>query len=238
MVTDWQQALTVLLIVVPGFVYRGRLARLRGPTTEDRDLLGVRILRALAASAGFALSYVVVLGPSLTGKASKPRDYLVAHPRGAAIALAVLVFGIPTAFAYVQHLHAARRQYPKLSWKQALKAYNTDPTAWDFVVNRVEPGYVRVHTKDGRWLGGYAGEGSFYTTYPGPREIFVEQAWEFDDEGEFKKATLGTGEWIQCDDAAAVEFVQPAQPEPHAGRWSTLIALALVIWVWGRRSRG
>ncbi|MGO9349547.1 MAG: DUF6338 family protein [Mycobacterium sp.] len=95
-VTGWQQALTVLLVVVPGFVYQGRLARLRGPTPEDRDLLGVRILRALAASAMFGLAYLVVLGPSLTGKVSKPRDYLVAHPRIAAIALAVLVFGVPT----------------------------------------------------------------------------------------------------------------------------------------------
>jgi hypothetical protein len=43
LVTGWQQALTVLVIVIPGFVYQVVRSRLSGPTPEDGDL-GVRVL--------------------------------------------------------------------------------------------------------------------------------------------------------------------------------------------------
>jgi hypothetical protein len=70
-----------------------------------------------------------------------------------------------------------------------------------------------VLTKDGNWVGGYAGTESFYTNYPSSREIFVETAWRFDESGEFKHPITGsTGQWIKCDDVPVVEFLSPQQP--------------------------
>ena len=41
LVSGWQQAVTLLLAIVPGFIYQGTLSRLRGPTPDDREM-GVR----------------------------------------------------------------------------------------------------------------------------------------------------------------------------------------------------
>lgn len=208
LVSGWQQALSVLVIVIPGFVYQVVQSRFRGPTPEDGDL-GVRVLRALTTSGLFALIYLVVLGPVVTHAISRPRTYLD-HPRCAAVLMFALVFLIPAAVAAALYARSARRLYPNLPWKQVFRIYNPTPTAWDFAVNRAGPGYVRVLTKDGSWVGGYAGEGSFYTNFPQSREVFVETAWTLSEQGEFQRPIIGsTGLWIRCDEAPVVEFLRP-----------------------------
>jgi hypothetical protein len=74
---------------------------------------------------------------------------------------------------------------------------------------------VRVLTKDGNWVGGYAGTESFYTNYPQSREVFVETAWKLSEQGEFEHPITGsTGQWIKCDDAPVVEFLGPQGSAP------------------------
>jgi hypothetical protein len=46
-VSGWLQALTLLLAVIPGFIYQGTRSQLRGPTPDEREV-GVRILRVTA----------------------------------------------------------------------------------------------------------------------------------------------------------------------------------------------
>jgi Family of unknown function (DUF6338) len=211
LVTGWQQALTVLVIVIPGFVYQIVRSRFQGPTPDDGDL-GVRVLRALATSGLFALVYLVSLGPILTNAISHPHSYLN-DPRCTALLLFVLVFLLPAAVAAGLYAYRAHRLYPKVPWSQLFRIYNPTPTAWDFAVSRVGPGYIRVLTNDGSWVGGYAGENSFYTNFPQPREVFVEMAWRLSAEGEFiEKIEGSTGLWIKCDDAPVVEFLQPKTP--------------------------
>jgi hypothetical protein len=209
LVTGWQQALTVLLVVIPGFAYQGLLSRLRGPTPEDREL-GTRILRSLASSGLFALVYVAVFGSFVTAATVSSRTTYLDHPCIAALVLLALIFVIPALIAVCQHGFAVKRLYPDLPWREYLRVYDPTPTAWDFAVNRVGPGYVRVLTKDGKWIGGYAGQSSYYTSYPEAREIFVERAWELDENGDFHEEISGTaGRWIQCSDAVLLEFVRP-----------------------------
>lgn len=209
LVASWQQALTVLLIVIPGFVYQGLLSRLRGPKPGDGEL-GTRILRSLAASGLFALFYVIAFGSFMTATTvSSPETYRN-HPVIAALVLLALIFVIPSGVAILQHAVAVKRLNRNLPWKDYFRVYDPTPTAWDYAVNRVGPGYVRVLTKDGKWIGGYAGEVSYYTSYPEAREIFVERAWELDENGDFLEEVNGTaGRWIQCSDALLVEFVRP-----------------------------
>ncbi|WP_052915670.1 DUF6338 family protein [Mycobacterium haemophilum] len=216
LVTGWQHALTVLVIVIPGFVYQTVRSRFQGPTPDDGDL-GVRVLRALATSGLFALAYLIALGPILTNAISHPQSYL-SRTRYTALLLFVLVFLLPAAAAAGLYAHRAHRLYPQVPWTQLFRIYNPTPTAWDFAVNRGGPGYVRVLTNDGSWVGGYAGENSFYTNFPQPREAFVETAWRLSEEGEFVEKIRGsTGLWIRCDDARIVEFLQP-EPAVTAGQ--------------------
>jgi hypothetical protein len=155
----------------------------------------------------FALSYVVVLGPWLTTRVRTPADAFD-HPRRTGLILLALVFLVPAAAAAALHYREVSKLYPDEPFKKKFKTYNPTPTAWDFAVTRVAPGFVRVLTKGGSWVGGYAGPNSFYSTYPEPREMFVEQAWKLDEDGAFVQAVEGTtGLWIECGDAPVVQFL-------------------------------
>ncbi|UQX10097.1 DUF6338 family protein [Candidatus Mycobacterium methanotrophicum] len=82
MLASWQQAVTLLLAVIPGFIYQGTRSRLRGPTPDEQEVT-VRVLRALATSGFLALLYV----------AENPPDR-----RLTALALIGLVFAVPMVF--------------------------------------------------------------------------------------------------------------------------------------------
>lgn len=73
LVSGWQQALTVLLAVIPGFVYQGVRRSYAGPSPEDRDL-GVRLMRALAFSGLIGLIYLALLGTTLRDFVRQPID--------------------------------------------------------------------------------------------------------------------------------------------------------------------
>jgi uncharacterized protein DUF6338 len=90
-----------------------------------------------------------------------------------------------------------------------LRIYDPTPTAWDFAFGNAEAGFVRVLTKEGRWVGGYAGPNSFFSSYPEDRELFLEQAWQLNDEGVFDKVIEGSaGVWVDCADAQLVQFLE------------------------------
>jgi hypothetical protein len=87
-------------------------------------------------------------------------------------------------------------------------AYDPTPRAWDYAFREIEPTYVRVLTTDGTWLGGWFGENSFVSSYPEPREMFIQTAHLMDADGSFGAEQVGTnGMYVRCDDIRAVEFV-------------------------------
>lgn len=213
LLSGWQQALTVLLTVIPGFVYQGARSYFRGPTPDEREI-SVRILRALALSGIFALVYVALFGSLLTTRIFDPDRYL-GSPRLWALAALGLLFVVPFVVAALVHMRNARRQYPELKGLQLFRIYNPTPTAWDFASTGLEPGFVRVLTKDGLWIGGYAGEGSFFTGYPEARELYLEVAWSLDNDGVFQIPVPNSrGMWVRCDDAQVVQFISDQVPAP------------------------
>jgi hypothetical protein len=221
LVSGWQQAVTVLLAVIPGFVYQGTRSRLRGPTPEDREV-GVRVLRALAGSGLAALIYVLLLGRGLTDAVSRPVQSLE-HPRQAAAVLLLLMFVAPAVTACAIHLFSTWRLYPDVGFCERLALYIPTPTAWDFAAEHASTGFVRVLTTEGRWTGGYAGAESFFTGYPEAKEMFLEQAWTLSGDGVFDEPVPGTaGVWIRCDEAQLVQYLHAqdesdADPPAHTG---------------------
>lgn len=213
LLSGWQQALTVLLTVIPGFVYQGARSHFRGPTPDEREI-GVRILRALALSGIFGLTYVALFGASLTGRIFDPSRYL-GTPRGWAGAALLLLFVVPFLMAALVHTWSAWRKFPDLTVGQFFRIYSPTPTAWDFASTGIEPGFVRVLTKDGLWIGGYAAESSFFTSYPEPRELYLEVAWRLNNDGAFEQPVPNSkGMWVRCDDAQVVQFISIATPTP------------------------
>lgn len=214
--SSWPQVLALVLAVIPGFVYQATRSQLSGPTPDDRDGL-VRVLRALGVSAFLVLVYVGVLGSFITDAAKQPVAALMRDPRAAAWELIGLVFVVPVISAITVHvltIFSVPERISGLLYKilraHDVSPYDSTPTAWDYAGNHLRTGFVRVLTKDGRWLGGRLGENSYLTGYPEPHEVFLQQAWVLDtDDGSFIEPTTGiTGAWIRCDDAQLVQFIQ------------------------------
>jgi hypothetical protein len=200
----------VLAFLVPGSVYQFVRARLRGPAPDDSSSLN-RVLRALTFSAGLVTSYALLGGRpvlELVGKVqgANRQAALEAVAPLAAWALALL-FVIPSALAALVFYLPRWGGGPK--WPSWLRlTYDPTPRAWDYAFNGISPTYVRVLTNDGRYLGGWYGDESFASSFPEPRELFVETAHQMGADGEFGAEVEGSsGLYIRCDDIRLVEFV-------------------------------
>jgi hypothetical protein len=84
------------------------------------------------------------------------------------------------------------------------------PSAWDFVMHQQEPRYVRIHLKDGMGVvGGVFANQSFGSLDRGRGDLYLEQAWYLDDDGNFEQAVMdGHGVWIPHDVMAYVYFLE------------------------------
>lgn len=228
LISGWQQALTLLLIIVPGFVYQGMRSQLRGPRPEDREL-GIRIVRALAVSGFLALFYVGVLGEWLIDTMMRPdfgfqKGHLY-HPQVTAWTLIILIFIIPIVGAFLADVASTfllfekitQSLYKALRIADKMSRYDPTPTAWDYASTELHEGFIRVWTKDQTWVGGFLGEKSYLSGYPESREIFLQQAWELKEDGSFVEPVKGSkGVWIRCDDAQLVQFLEQVEDGDYA----------------------
>lgn len=197
--------LIALLFLVPGSVYQFARSRLRGPAPDDASATN-RILRALAVSAMLDTLYAVAVGPHLVrlvrGALAPPYfGFWFGHTREFGLWALLLLFLVPAALAGLDHLRLRVGWTPRLT-------YDPTPRAWDFAFREIEPTYVRVLTTDGTWLGGWYGLDSFVSSYPEPREIFIETAHLMNADGSFGGEQAGSGGlYVRCDDIRSVEFV-------------------------------
>ena len=87
-------------------------------------------------------------------------------------------------------------------------SYNPTPRAWDHAFKEAPECYVRLLMTDGSWLGGLYGAKSFVSSYPEPREIFIQEAWSMKPDGAFDmKQPQTIGMYVRCDDVRSIEFV-------------------------------
>lgn len=215
---DGFQLVMLLLFVLPGSVYQFVRSRLRGPHADDSSTAN-RVLRALAVSAGLVTMYAVVVGPRLLGLIAEVQnagpDEARLQVRPLAAWAFVLLFVVPAALAAAVYL-LSRVPKPALLRRTRL-TYDPTPRAWDFAFNDIDPTYVRILTADGRYLGGWYGNDSYVSSYPEPREIFLETANLMERDGSFGDEVVGSaGLYVRCDDVVLVEFVDP--PADRAGQ--------------------
>ncbi|TKR26505.1 hypothetical protein FA014_05230 [Cellulomonas hominis] len=211
----WVQAAVVLTLVVPGFVYRASWQAVAGPDPARPDF-GTRVLHAMVATGVFAGLYATAFGPALVGYAREP-GLVLDDLRWLALAFVVLAFGVPWASARVGFSVTSSRRYRDLVTRAgtALRlraARDAAPSPWDHAFGHIGEGWVRVRFADGRQLGGWYGARSFASSFPDPRELYVEEAWAVDDDGTFVGPVRATGgAVIACGGAIAVDFVSDAR---------------------------
>lgn len=88
--------------------------------------------------------------------------------------------------------------------------YQSVPNAWDWGAREPRHRWVRVTLPDGRRVGGFFGPGSYVSTYPEPRDIFISHQYQLKDDGSWGSMVEGTaGLWLRIGDDHIVEFLDP-----------------------------
>ena len=82
---------------------------------------------------------------------------------------------------------------------------------WDYVFAKREPAWVIVHMKDGSVIGGRFGGDSFASSWPAAEQIYIEELWQLDAQGDFIKAVdRSHGAIILGTEIRAIEFFEYA----------------------------
>jgi hypothetical protein len=83
------------------------------------------------------------------------------------------------------------------------------PKPWDYVFSKGESLWVIVHLRDGRRIGGRFDTQSFASSFPADEQIYIEEVWQLDSKGRFKrKVDDSRGLIISREDFEAIEFFQ------------------------------
>jgi hypothetical protein len=218
------QVAAVIVFLLPGLVY-AVVRRARKGFRPDDLALDSRIAQALVISVLLDATYVTVAaGVSLVWNWSLFDTMFRLTADGVEVvgigwvALTVIACCglIPAALAFFIHLpyrarwkHSGEKGFP-LKFDRTIR-YSDVPTAWDRATS--DPAYrmIRVLFPDGRWVGGFYGPGSYVSTFPQPRDLFISHQYFMTKRGQFRgPMPLTNGVWLRISDDHVVEFLEPS----------------------------
>lgn len=213
--TTIEALVIVALVLSPGYIFTQVARRVIAHVEEPTD---VRFLFTVIA-AGTAIHGLMF---PLT---SYVLDYYVARTlpqhRWAVFFWAIIVaFVVPVVLGVVVGRMTLWRWVESLLDKIGLGYVDRMPSAWDFVMRQRRPDYVRIHLKDGGGVvGGAFGDRSFGSLDPKRADIYLERAWQLDDDGIFRQPIADShGLWVAHDVMAYVHFLEGADtPNEEAG---------------------
>lgn len=179
------------IFFVPGFVYlktyRLFIAEVKTDFSKDfYEAIGFSLLNSIV------FSYPLYLIHSKTLINNHPFVYF--------LVLGFIIILIPILCALIFH---------KISCKKWFSKFLINPTksAWDSFFSKRECYYVIVTLKNGRKIGGKYGLNSFSSTYPNPKEIYLEEVWSLNkDNGFDEKVKQTEGILISENEISTIEF--------------------------------
>jgi uncharacterized membrane protein YedE/YeeE len=83
-------------------------------------------------------------------------------------------------------------------------------SAWDWKFSRFPESLVTITLKDGSRVYGWCGADSFIGSDPKDRDLYIEQVYEVDEEGNWTLKTLGKGVYIAGGEVLTIEFIPPS----------------------------
>lgn len=219
------QVAAFILMLVPGLTWAVVKTWLVGIRDPDYGA-GVRILDALFVSAVFLVLYGAV------ALAVFVRHYSLEVARGVldlayttwpSWAIALAAFGLLVVVPGVTSYLVNRRRVSyatvvtgrdgnskTVTKKRSINRPNSIPTAWDMAAyEKTTDRWVRVRLGDKLYFGGYFGPGSYVSTYPHGRDVFIETQWEMGKDGRFLRPVKNSlGVWLAVPDDAVVEWLE------------------------------
>jgi hypothetical protein len=225
-----------VVFVAPGIMFTTVRVALVGVRAADLSAAG-RVLEALFVGVLFDVLYALIFFSFVRDLVDNPAKTLRHFDFVQVVGAVVVLLIIPAGVAALSGLRIRRvavdaedaEEIRKRSANRARRRaaiakrlgfyvannYRSIPVAWDFkALKHAQAQFVRVRMEDGRFYGGYYGEGSYMSTYPHPRDIFISNLWRLEADGSFKHEIVASrGIWLPITDRCAVEWVDvPAQP--------------------------
>lgn len=217
------QVTAIIVLLLPGLVY-AVVRRARKGFRPDDLALDSRIAQALVISVLDAVYVAIVAGVYWLWNFSLFDAMFRVTANGVQIvgagwlALSVLAGCglIPAALALLIHLpyrarwkREAESGFP-LKFDRTIR-YSDVPTAWDRATSDPAHRMVRVLFPDGRWVGGFYGPGSYVSTFPQPRDLYISHQYFMSRKGQFRGPIPSTaGVWLRIGDDHVVEFIEPS----------------------------
>jgi hypothetical protein len=85
---------------------------------------------------------------------------------------------------------------------------------WDYFFGTGEACYILIHLKSGKLIAGLYGSNSFASSFPSAEELYLEEVWKINEEGEFQDKIDGTsGIWISKESFDYIEIFKPITEE-------------------------
>jgi len=213
------QVILFVLFVLPGITFSTVRTALTGWRAPDFSV-GARILEALFISALFDGVYLVIFGELIARYARANISLLAFALTGNIFLLLVALIVVPGLLGWVAslglHREARVTKGGKEGWRirKSANNYRSTPQAWDFKVLDAGGLFVRVRLENGTYYGGWYSSQSLASTYPQPRDLFIESQWKLNANGDFVgKMTNTRGVWIPINDKTVVEWIGPSTPE-------------------------
>ncbi|GAA1979183.1 DUF6338 family protein [Microbacterium pumilum] len=214
--TDGFGILAYLALIVPGIIFIMVRSQLRGFRDVDRSV-GARILLAFVVSAIFVALYTAILGPRAVARLQSGAEVTPDEVAGAAWLFILTAILIPAVVSWAIYgetalLRPIHRAANTIKARITNSRYEPTPTAWDLATTTTEATWVRVRLNDGVWVGGRFGDRSYFSTYPEPRDLFIEEQYIMSGEGAFvDPVPSSAGVWVAVKDDYLVEWLHDAE---------------------------
>ncbi|MGC5171604.1 DUF6338 family protein [Microbacterium sp. DT81.1] len=222
---SFPQVLIFIAMLVPGFSFVAVRTWYVGWRSPDYGA-GSRILEALYVSAIFLVLYAGLLAVGFgvvalwtgVGTLSALQAWLVDGWKGApagwlallAIVLLVVIPGVVSALMVRRKSKViVGEDGSRKVVKTTVNRNQATPRAWDHAAYGAEDAcFVRVLSHTGVYVGGWYGEGSYSSTYPYEKDIFIAHQWRMSKKGEFLEPLANSlGVWVPLTESCQVEWI-------------------------------
>lgn len=205
--TTIQALVIVALVLSPGYIFVQVARRILAHVPETTDL------RFLLTIITYGMVIQAIAFPFLG--TNSILDYyldgqLRLHESETVRWAASVCFALPVVLGIVVGLLARLRWIDRVLDKIGMGYIDRMPSAWDYVMHQRQAGWIRIHLEDGKGMvGGVFKDRSFGSLDPQRADVYLEEAWQLDENGGFVQVLPGTsGVWVSHDAMAYAYFYE------------------------------
>jgi hypothetical protein len=222
----------IVAMVIPGIVFAAVRTALKGFQAHDRSV-SARIVQAVMVSVVLDSVYLIFFGSLVSEIFAAGSSALLTNAPLVGWLTLLLGVAVPGAIAYCLYSKArvfaitqrrAARLLVRLFGRSFVvsrrrltrviaalspnTSYNATPNSWEWIAPKKSENWIRVLSRDGRWVGSWSTQNTFFSSYPEPRDIFVPIQWKMGEDGNFiEPVENSSGVWIDLEGAQFVEWL-------------------------------